>query len=100
MNPYKITHRHPPLKVDRRPKQTARRKYPLEEMQVGDFIFVPASEAASRSVSSYISRATKDLPGSFSTKSGFGQRQLFDAWVECAEDDPDAVPGTCVRRDN
>ncbi len=51
--------------IDRTPKGK-RRKHPVNTMAVGDMYFMPG--AATKSVSAYISRITKPLPGTFSAR--------------------------------
>lgn len=65
-------------KVDRSPK---RRKYPLATMQVGQMIFEPGR--STQSVSAYISRISKKVPGRFTTR---------HCWVVFEDDQPREVP--------
>lgn len=51
--------------VNRKPKEP-RRVYPLDKMEVGDQVFQPGRKP--KSISAYISRATKNLPGRFSAR--------------------------------
>lgn len=55
----------PVPEINRRPK-TGRRKYPVETMTVGQMFFEPGRTA--KSMSAYISRITKDLPGKFTAR--------------------------------
>jgi hypothetical protein len=73
-----------------------RYKYPIDKMKVGDFFLYP--NANSRSVSSYVSRIAKDVPGIFSTKSVWmvmqrGKWRLADVATH------GATRGLMVRRD-
>lgn len=82
--------------VDRSPKKLAR-KYPLADMAVGDMIFAP--ERSVRSLSSYISRISKRVPGKFATRQCCMRRTSDGSeWVVCAETDPGAVKGAGVWR--
>lgn len=51
--------------VNRAPKNT-RRRYPVDTMKVGEMFFMPGR--STKSVSAYISRITKNLPGKFSAR--------------------------------
>ncbi len=51
--------------INRAPK-AANRKYPIVGMEVGEMFFVPGRSA--KSVSAYISRISKNVPGKFSAR--------------------------------
>lgn len=72
-----------------------RRKFPVESMEPGDSFFV--HEKRGKSVSSYISRITKNLPGRFATEASHA-RFADDRWVSCGEGDEGAVAGVTVTR--
>lgn len=72
-----------------------RRKFPVESMEPGDSFFV--YEKRGKSVSSYISRITKNLPGRFATEAGFAYAE-DGKWVSCGENDEGAVAGVTVTR--
>lgn len=77
--------------VDRRSKQP-RRKYPLEDMAVGNFVFYPGSNP--RSVSSYVSRVSREL-GKFVTRGGFASQQ-DGKWTWLGTKLPAPTPGVEV----
>lgn len=62
---FKVCRGGSPPVVDRR-RKGGRHKFPVEEMSVGDWFLVP--HRTTRSVSAYISRITKNLPGKFITR--------------------------------
>ena len=84
----------------RRTTKQPRRKFPVEDMAVGDRFFVPGKSG--KSVSSYISRITKDLPGKYTTRADWarpvsmvgGKRK----WESCAETDGGSEEGVTVTR--
>ena len=51
--------------INRAPKNP-RRKFPVEDMKPGEMFFVPGK--TSRSVSAYVSRITKHLPGRYTVR--------------------------------
>lgn len=97
--PYEIFRGVPIPPVDRRSER--KRKYPVEEMSVGDGIFVAGRSRAS--LSAYISRITKDLPGTYSVRSCW-MRKIpktpggTPQWSLCEPDDEGARKGTAVWR--
>lgn len=84
----------PMPEIDRSPKG-ARRKYPVDTMAVGDMFFV--QNRTSKSVSAYISRITKNLPGKFTARHCW---MRFEAgkWVTAEANSPGAVEGAGVWR--
>lgn len=87
--------------VDRTSK-AGRRKYPVEGMKVGQMFFVPGKKT--RSVSAYISRITKDLPGKYSArycwmkKHPEGAADIDATWALCTPDVKGAIEGVGVWR--
>lgn len=82
--------------IDRAPKR-ARRKYPIEGMAVGQFFLVP--RRACKSVSAYISRISKNVPGKFSARRCWMRQQGRPwKWRLCGASDKGAVEGTGVWR--
>lgn len=81
--------------INRAPKGV-RRKYPIETMEVGDMFFVPGR--SSKSVSAYISRISKDVPGRFSARSCFMVKDGDGNWQPCEPGGPPACEGTGVWR--
>lgn len=87
----------PPIK---RQPPPPRRKFPVQTMDVGDTFFVPGR--TTKSVSAYISRITKSLPGKFTTQRDWAlpvamigdQRR----WESCAEGAVGAEEGVTVKR--
>ncbi len=81
--------------INRTPKG-ARRKYPIESMQPGDMFFVPGR--SSKSVSAYISRISKDVPGKFSARQCSMVEDGKGGWRPPVAGDPPATEGTGVWR--
>ncbi len=83
--------------INRTPKG-ARRKYPISTMDVGDMFFVEGR--SSKSVSAYISRISKGVPGKFSARHCWMRWQKRDpaGWVVCEPADKGATEGTGVWR--
>src|SRR5262245_16146810 len=84
--------------INRAPKGV-RRKYPIETMKPGDMFFVPGR--SSKSVSAYISRISKDVPGRFSARHCWmrpGREHEEAEWVIATPDCEGAVEGTGVWR--
>lgn len=82
-------------------REQPRRKYPFEEMAVGQCFFVP--ERTVKSMSSYVSRETKDLDAKFTTRKVWLRKPLPTEdqsleWVKTTEETPGAVPGVGVWR--
>ena len=84
-----------PLPDVSKPKQP-RRKFPVEGMQPGQMFFVPGK--SSRSVSSYVSRITKDLPGRYTARHCWMVRDANGDWQLCEESGPPACEGVGVWR--
>lgn len=72
-----------------------RRKYPLDEMVVGDFIFVP--DKAIKDIASHISATAKQLGSKFQARTITGV-QVGDEWRPCEPDTPGATHGVGVWR--
>lgn len=88
-----------PLPEINRAPTNPRRKYPVEGMAKGDMFFVPERET--KSVSAYISRITKNLPGKFSARHCWmrpGLEHEDAEWVLCTPDADGAKEGTGVWR--
>lgn len=81
--------------VNRAPKGV-RRKYPLETTLVGGAFFVPGRSC--KSVSAYISRISKDLPGKYSARHAWGV-QNDNEWTLVEAGTDGAVEGVSVWRD-
>lgn len=76
-----------PLPEINRAPRSPRRKYPVEGMTPGQMFFVPGK--SSRSVSAYISRITKNLPGKYNARHCWmWQDQRDGKWHLC---DPSAA---------
>lgn len=84
--------------INRKPKQP-RRKHPVDTMKVGGFYFLPG--ASTKSVSAYISRITKDLPGKYTARHCWARDALEHEdgpWVICTPDADGAAEGVGVWR--
>ena len=75
MTMFKVQSGVPLPEISRAPK-TPRRKFPVQGMRPGDMFFVPGK--TSKSVSAYISRITKNLPGKYTAR---------HCWMRLASDD-------------
>ena len=91
---YKIIKGVPIPPINRFPNY--QRKYPLDTMEVGDAIFIP--HRSSRSVSAYIGRISRDLPGKFSARHCWMQQDQDGNWQLCEPGGPPAVEGTGIWR--
>lgn len=86
-----------PLPEINRSAKTPRRKYPFETMAVEDMFFIPGKSC--KSVSAYVSRATKDVPGKWSARQCWmWQDQRTGDWRDCTPSAAGAVQGTGVWR--
>ena len=65
MTMFKVQSGVPLPEISRAPK-TPRRKFPVQGMEPGQMFFVPGK--TSKSVSAYISRITKNLPGKYTAR--------------------------------
>ena len=87
----------PPPVLRRQP----RRKYFFENMSIGESFFVGNRQL--KSMSSYVSRTTKDLDGRYVVRAELvrrpreGEDQEFE-WVRAKKGDPDAVAGVGIYR--
>ena len=85
-----------PLAAIRAPKPP-RRKWPVETMQPGQFFFVPGKTG--KSVSAYVSRITKDLPGKYTARHCWAYQTPNDGlWHPCAPGAGMALEGVGVWR--
>jgi hypothetical protein len=80
--------------INRAPK-AANRKYPVVGMAVGAMFFVPGRTA--KSVSAYISRITKNVPGKFSARHCWMIKN-DNKWKPAEPNSKGAVEGTGVWR--
>lgn len=97
---FKVQKGVPLPEIDRAPK-TLQRKYWLENMAVGDMFFVPGRTA--KSLSSYISRISKDVPGKFSARHCWMREVddndvVLDKWEPCTPTQKHATEGAGVWR--
>jgi len=84
-----------PLPPINRMPSGVRRKYPIANMALGDWFFVPGR--STKSVSAYISRIAKTSPSRFTTRPAWGIKNN-NAWVPSKPGEPGAVEGTGVWR--
>lgn len=83
--------------ISRAPK-APRRKFPVQGMVPGDMFFVP--DKTSKSVSAYISRITKNLPGKYTTRHCWMRQDPRDKkWHACSSTDAGATEGVGVWRE-
>lgn len=96
---FKVQNGVPIPAIDRTPKAT-RRKFPVEGMQRGQMFFVP--DKTTRSVSAYVSRITRDLPGKYSARHVFMRESMTTpgetSWELCEPTATGAVEGVGVWR--
>jgi hypothetical protein len=74
-------------------RKQARRKYPFEQMEVGDMIFVPGTTK----ISTYVSAAGSKLGWRFRTRR-LHMHKKGTRWKPCTKDAEDAIFGTGVWR--
>lgn len=79
-----------------RPKGTTRRKYPFDQLEVGQMFFVP--NRIKNTLTSHASTTGKDLGRKFSTMLTH-MRVVDGKWQACEEGDENAVMGVAVYRD-
>jgi hypothetical protein len=77
-------------------KARPRRKYPLEEMQVGDSFFVP--DRSKNNLMTFMSTEGTRLGRKFSTRLCW-RKQSLEGWVPCEAIEPGAVQGIGIWRD-
>jgi len=85
-----------PLPDINRAHKGVRRKYPIEGMVVGAMFFVPGR--SSKSVSAYISRISKDVPGKFSARHVWMIKNAEGEWGLSTPTTQGEVEGTGVWR--
>lgn len=73
----------------------ARRKYPFEQLEVGDMFFVPAKRT--NTLATQASTAGKALERKFTTRL-MHMRETLEGWEPCDPDHPSAVVGVGVWR--
>lgn len=96
MTMFKVQSGVPLPEISRAPK-TPRRKFPVQGMAPGDMFFVPGK--TSKSVSAYISRITKNLPGKYTARHCWMWQDKRDgSWHICAPSAVGATEGVGVWR--
>lgn len=83
-------------KIAKRKPPPRKMRYPLDQMKVGEFFFVPNMER--NTLSTYASDAGRRLGRKFFTCICF-HRKTKTGWEECSENDNGATKGVYVRRD-
>ena len=85
---------------NRRGQKQPRRKFPVDDMQPGQQFFVPGKK--SKTVSAYISRITKTLPGKYTARQDWARpvAMIGDKrkWESCEPTDDGATDGVTVAR--
>ncbi len=79
------------------PRATGRRKYPFEQLDVGDMFFVP--ERTKNRLTTHASTVGKQLGRSFRTRLLYMTADEAGNWVPATKDTPGAVIGIGVWRD-
>lgn len=88
-----------PLPPIKRAPKTPRRKFPIEGMEVGQMFFMPGR--STKSVSAYVSRITKGLPGKYSARHCWMKYKHLGPdgrWEPCEAGDRGATEGVGVWR--
>lgn len=86
-----------PLPAINRAPTSPRRKFPVQGMEPNEMFFVPGK--TSKSVSAYISRITKDLPGKYTARHCWmWQDQRDGTWHLCDHTAVGAKEGVGVWR--
>lgn len=73
----------------------ARRKYPFEDMAVGDMFFVP--NKTRNTLTTHVSTVGKSLNRKFTTRLTYMVESL-DGWTQATKDTPNAIQGIGVWR--
>ena len=92
--PTKIQSGTPKPKVNRAPKNP-HRVFPVRDMAVDDWFFLPHRKA--RPVSAYLSRVARELPGTFAAMRVHARQETLD-WKLCEPTDVGANEGVGVWR--
>lgn len=99
MTMFKVQSGVPLPEISRAPK-TPRRKFPVQGMVPGQMFFVPGK--TSKSVSAYISRITKNLPGKYTARHCHMRERTTNTqgkhWELCDPTTPGATEGVGVWR--
>lgn len=95
MSPMLKVYDNVPLPPINRTPKALPRKYPLDTMKVGQMVFVAGR--GYKSLSAYISRISKNVPGRFAVRSCWVVVR-DDKLVEVPEGTPDAIQGSGVWR--
>ncbi len=97
MTTFEVRKNIPKPKTLRPPSATARR-YPFDEMEVGDMFFIP--DRAKNTFATHASMVGKQMGRKFSTRMMYMKDPKNKGhWVECEQSDPKAVLGIGVFRD-
>lgn len=86
-----------PVPSPMRSNRTAprRRRYPFEQMEVGDFFFVPNRKR--NTLGNYVSEVGRELDRKYATRLTY-MREVQSQWELCEPDDEGAVLGIGVWR--
>lgn len=95
MNAMFEVHKGPlPQTIERMPRGAS--KFPVETMQVDEYLFLPGRPT--KYVSAYISRITRNLVGKWICRHRWMRPKPEGGWVMSHRNDPEAVEGTAVSR--
>lgn len=86
-----------PLPKVRKPTATSRRKYPFEEMAVGEFFFIP--NKTRNTITAHASAVGKQLDKKFSTRLTYMSQDENGVWGVCDADAEGATLGVGVWRE-
>ena len=86
-----------PLQRTIRPRARGRRKYPFEQMQVGQFFFVPGIER--KQIYGHVWAVGKQLGMKFSARACY-MRQVAEEWQPCEPEDKGSTLGVGIWRTN
>lgn len=92
---FKLQSTRVPVPRVMRNSSPSRRKYPFDDMDVGDWFFVDGPSKST--FNTYVYTVGRELGVKFSTRRTFMAKDN-DNWVPCEPDDPKAVPGVWVGR--
>jgi len=77
-------------------RRTGRRKYPFEELEVGDMFFVPGKTR--NALGSHVSVTGKELGRKFSARTCYMRQDADGGWDHCDENADGATLGVGVWR--